>query len=194
MDAHPILTLLLASPGERWGPVLGSVTVLDVLLVLLVLAAAVRGWRLGISRVVLGVGGLLAGLWAGLWAAVHLVPTGLSPAAALSLEVVAVVVGALVGSAVGGAVGVMTARLLSAVHLRLPDRAAGFVARGALALVVCWTLVAGVAALAPGRAGSDARTLAEGSSVLSLASRATPTVDRLHQRVVADGLLPAPAR
>ena len=191
MDSHPILTVLLASPGDRWGPVLGSVTVVDAALVLLVAAAAVRGWRLGISRVALGVAGLLVGLWAGLWAAVHLVPTGLSAGATLSLEIGAVVVGVLLGSAIGGAVGTVAARLLAAVHLRLPDRAAGAVGRGALALVVCATVVAGVATFAPGWAGSSARTVAQGSAVLSRISQASPSVDQLHQRVVADVPVPA---
>lgn len=188
MDAHPILTFLLVSPGARWGPVLGAITVVDVLLVLLVAAAAVCGWHLGISRVALGVGGLVAGFWAGSWVAVHLVPVGLSPAVTLTLEIAAVVVGAVVGSVIGNVLGRMAARLLASIHLRLPDRAAGSVGRGALALVVCWTAVASVAAFAPGQAGSSARTIADGSAVLSLAARATPSVDQLRGQVLAHGL------
>lgn len=186
MDAHPILTVLLASPGARWGPLIASVTVLDVLLLLLVAGAAARGWQLGISRVALSVGGLVAGLLAGLWAAVHLVPASLSPGVTLALEIGFVVAGSLIGSGVGAAVGSSAARLLAAAHLRLPDRAAGAIGRGALALVVTWLLVAGLAALAPGQVGTVARTVAESSALLSSTSQVVPSVDRLRERVVTD--------
>ncbi len=190
MEAHPILTALLSSPDARWGPVIASVTVLDVLLVLLVVAAAARGWHLGLSRAALGVGGLVVGLLAGLWAAARLVPASLSPAVTLALEVGFVLAAALIGSGVGAAIGASGARLLAAAHLRVLDRAAGAIGRAGLALVMIWLLVAGIAALAPTQASAVARTMTTRSALLSLTSQALP-VDQLRQRVVDD--LPVPA-
>lgn len=188
---HPIVDVLLAGGGERWGPLLGAVTVFDVLVVLLVAAAAVRGWHLGITRLVLGIGGLVAGLLGGLWAAVHVIPAASPPGVMLALEIATVVAGAVIGSALGNGLGRRAARLLAAVHLRLPDRLAGAVGRGALTLMVCSVLVAGVGAFAPGQGGSTARALEGGSVVLSLAARATPSPSQVRERVAGD--LPIPA-
>lgn len=123
--ADQVARILLASPGLRWGPLVGSVTLVDVLVVLLVLAAAVRGWQTGLSRWALGVGGLLAGVLAGSWVALALVPAEISRGTTLLVVAGFVLVAAVVGAAVGGTLGALAARTLAAVHLNAPDRAAG---------------------------------------------------------------------
>lgn len=182
-DASPVVALLLASPAQRWGPVLGAITVIDVVVVLIAVAAAARGWQLGLTRLALGAAGLLAGAWAGLWAGSHLVPAGLSVGVGLALAVALVIAGALIASGIGAAIGARAGAGLGAMHLRAPDRAAGAIARAALAVALCWLLVAGVAAFAPPAPAAAAAALTERSAVLRAVSELTPSVDDLGRRV-----------
>lgn len=180
---------LLTGPGPRWGQLVSSVTLVDVLVVLLVLAAAVRGWQLGLSRWALGVAGLLAGVLAGLWVALALVPAEVSRGTTLLVVAGFVLVAAVVGAVVGGALGALAARTLAAAHLDAPDRAAGGLTRGALAALVCSLLLAGVVALAPAPTASAASDVTAGSAVLSAISRTAPPLDEV--RCVVSAMLPA---
>lgn len=129
----------------------------DLLVVLVVVVAAVQGWRQGLSGFGFRLAGLVAGALLG-WRSSSWVAQLVHPAADWRWAVTAgtVLVLALVGGALGAAIGGRLGALLTRLHLRLPDRIAGSLARGALALAVCW-LIAGLAlAVAPANRVTDA--------------------------------------
>lgn len=130
---------------------------LDLVVLLVVVLAAVQGWRQGLSGFGFGLAGLLGGAlvgwWSAPWASDLLRP---SPSWRWAVTAGTVLVVALAGSALGNAVGTRLGALLSRVHLRLPDRIAGSVARGALALMVCWLIAGLVLAVAPAGRVTDA--------------------------------------
>jgi len=137
----------------------------DVVILLVVLVAAVGGWRRGGARVVCRlaglVGGGLVGRQLGRWIMVEWGRPGFGTGPVLA---VAVVLGALVGAAVGGVVGSRLTHVLARLHLRPADRFAGAVIRGVAALAVCWIAAGVVAAVVP-RTGvvaalGDSRVLA----------------------------------
>lgn len=119
--------------------------VLDLLVVLVVVVAAVQGWRQGLSGFGFRIAGLVAGALLG-WRLSPWATELLQPAPGWRWAVTAgtVLVLALVGAALGTAIGRRLGVLLNRLHLRIPDRIAGSVVRGALALAVCW-LIAGLA-------------------------------------------------
>lgn len=153
-DSSWFAQILLASPGQERGPVISAVTAVDVLVVLLAVGAAARGWQLGLTRFELGVAGLLSGVLAGLWGAAHLVPGGLSA-----------------GVAMASGVGFVLA--------------AGAIARGALALVLCWLLAAGAAAFAPPPTSTTAAVVTSRSIVLSAVGDLTRSISGWGQQLDA---------
>lgn len=171
-----LVHLLLSSPGPAWGPVIASVTVVDALVVLFAAGAAARGWQLGLTRLALGAAGLLTGALTGLWVANHLLPTGVPVSALLTIGLV--LTAALAGAVIGAALGRRAAAVLATTGLRPLDRAAGALARGGVALTVCWLLAAGLVAFAPPAAASAASAVNQRSAVLRSVGDLAPALGR----------------
>lgn len=117
-------------------------TWLDVLIVLLLIGAAIGGFRrLGGSGRAGALLGLLvgAGLCAGL--GIRLAAFGTDPSNRQVLFWIGVVVGLLLGSVIGGFLGGLLSRILGAARLTIVDRALGALAGVAGALLVLWLLV-----------------------------------------------------
>lgn len=126
--------------------------VLDLVVVLVVVLAGVRGWRSGGVAPLARLGAVVAGLVAGLWTA-RLLSSSLSPVWHVVLGTACAVGGLVLGAAIG--------RRLTAGLVRprpvLPDRVLGVVVRGATALVLCVFALSLVAAYAPPPAAAAAR-------------------------------------
>ena len=158
----------------------------DLVVLAIVLIAAVGGWRRGGSRIVCRLGGLLVGALAGLrvgpwlWDRWNEPPLDRGP-----MIVVVVIVGALVGSAVGGVLGARIGAVLGRLHLRVPDRVAGALLRGALTLAACWIVAATVTALAPRTGAAEA---IRGSDVLGEVTEAVGPPAAVLDRLTAVGI------
>ncbi|MFC4948044.1 hypothetical protein [Pseudonocardia sp. GCM10023141] len=175
-------------------------TVLDVIIVLIVLAAAVAGFRsLGGSARAGTLLGLLVG--AGLCAAfgARLAALGQSPTAQYALGLVGIIGGLLLGAAIGGWLGRLLSRVLISGRLAVLDRAVGAVAGAASAVLVMWLVawvvpaVVGAAALEPVAAvlaplGGHSSLLASVGRVLpDTTSTVTQILDGLHPPGLAAG-------
>ncbi|TCK27875.1 CvpA family protein [Pseudonocardia endophytica] len=117
-------------------------TWLDVLIVLILIGAAITGFRkLGGSGRAGALLGLLvgAGLCAGF--GIRLAAFGTDPSSRQVLFWVGVVAGLLLGSIIGGFLGGLLSRVLAAGRLTIVDRALGALAGVAGALLVLWLLV-----------------------------------------------------
>ncbi len=117
-------------------------TLLDVLVVVILLGAAITGFRrLGGSGRAGALLGLLvgAGLCAGL--GIRLAGLGTDLENRRVLFWVGVVAGLVLGSLIGGWIGALLSRLLAAGRLTIVDRALGALAGVAGALLVMWLLV-----------------------------------------------------
>ncbi|MEJ8282117.1 CvpA family protein [Pseudonocardia spirodelae] len=131
-------------------------TLLDVIVLIVVVAAAVGGFRRlgGVARA-----GRLLGLvvGAGIGAAwgSNLAGYGDTPDAAWLWGLVGVLAGLLLGSLVGGFLGGLVSRVLARAKLSVLDRVVGAVTGGVTALLVIWLVswvlpaVVGAQALAP---------------------------------------------
>lgn len=114
-------------------------TLLDVLVLIVVLAAAVGGFRRlgGVARA-----GRLLGLvvGAGIGAAwgSNLSGLGDTPNSAWFYGLLGIVAGLLLGSLVGGFLGALVSRVLARARLSLLDRAVGAVTGAVVALLVMW--------------------------------------------------------
>lgn len=140
---------------------MGDVNILDVLLSLVVLSAAVGGFRLGF----LARGFSWAGLAVGLLAASVTVPLVLRLAPdvdaplRLLIAVATLFVTAGITASLGESVGLRLRRAVARTPLFSLDRAAGFLAGAAGVLVLVW-LVAPAAAEVPGLVAQQVRTSA----------------------------------
>lgn len=144
---------------------------LDLLLVLLVLSAAVNGYRLGILARASSWGGLLAGLVVSVWT-VPLVLRTLDAGSAGMRLVLAVGTLALTMSLLAGLGELVGLRLRSAVSrtgLGGADRALGTLAGAVSVLLVVWLLVP-AAAQVPGMVASQVRQ----STIVGLVRTITP--------------------
>jgi hypothetical protein len=107
----------------------------DLVLLVLLAAGAVAGWRRGGLRLAGAVVGLLAGLVVG-----HaLAPTltgSLSGNTGHAVRIASVAVAGLLGAALGRWAGSVPAALLARLHLGVADRAAGAVGGAVLALAI----------------------------------------------------------
>ena len=116
--------------------------VLDAVLVLLLVVAALRGWRQGAVSQLAAFGGLALGLLAGVWAAplVAGILTDEVGAGTAVLTLAVLVVAALVGQGIGLALGVRLHRAVHRLRISGLDRAAGVAAGAAGFLAVVWLL------------------------------------------------------
>lgn len=146
-------------------------TVTDLLVLLVVGLALLRGWYLGLTGFAFRLAGLAAGVLAGLWAAGWLISTPATATAQLLLKVGCALAGAVIGALVGGRIGLTVGLVLNRMHLRLLDRIAGAGARAALALAVCWLLAGLLSSVGP----APVRTAIADSNVLQGVTEALPT-------------------
>ncbi|MEJ3404730.1 MarP family serine protease [Rathayibacter sp. YIM 133350] len=147
----------------------GSLAI-DVLVVLLVVAAAVGGWRSGLFRSVVGALGLIAG---GI-AAYLLLPQVSAWVPAPEWRVAAIIAAGVALLALGTAVGALLGRLLQrgarAVKLSMIDRGAGLLVSGVAAALALSTVAGGLSAL-----GAPVLSQAVGGSLtLGAIDRVTP--------------------
>jgi S1-C subfamily serine protease len=128
----------------------GGPNVLDAVLVLLLVPAALRGWRQGAASQLAALGGFGLGLLVGAWAAPRIAGAFVGepgPAtAAVTLVVLLAVL--LLGSVAGGAVGLRARRVAARAGVEGVDRAVG-VGVGAAGLALAVWLLAGVLAQGP---------------------------------------------
>lgn len=118
-----------------------TLNVLDVVLLVIMVLAAVSGWRTSGASRVGRLAGLLLGALLGLAVAGLVTPVTAGSGLRLVIAVVGLVVGAAILGGVGGWVGVAVARGLRNLRLGVADRALGAVLSGLLALLACWLLL-----------------------------------------------------
>lgn len=123
--------------------------VLDVVLLVIMVLAAVSGWRTSGAARVGRLAGLLLGGLLGLAVAGSVTPVTASSGLRLVIAVAGLLVGAAILGGVGGWVGVAVARGLRNLRLGVADRALGAVLSGLLALLACWLLLTIAAAFWP---------------------------------------------
>lgn len=155
-------------------------TLLDVFILIIVIAAAIAGFRrLGGSHRAGTLLGLLVG--AGLCSAIgaRLAELGGDASTRRALMVVGVLGGLLVGALVGGWIGGLLTRVLVAGRLGVVDRAIGALAGAGSALLVIWLLGAVLpAVIGPGPLEPMAAVLAPlggHSAVVDAVGQALPS-------------------
>jgi uncharacterized membrane protein required for colicin V production len=151
----------------------------DLVIVVLVVLAALRGFFEGAIRQVASLIGLGVGFLLGVWIAPAL-STRITHAAwrpLLALIIIMLLAG--IGSALGGFVGAMVAKIAHAMMLGMIDRVAGVVVGVVATLIFCW-LVAGV--LTTVTWGSVASQI-QGSSILKAMDGVMPAVPAIETKV-----------
>jgi S1-C subfamily serine protease len=157
--------------------------VLDAVLVLLLVVAALRGWRQGAVSQLAAFGGLALGLLVGVWAAplVAGLLTDESGAGTAVLTLVVLVVAALAGQGAGLALGVRLHRAVHRLRISGLDRAAGVAVGTVGFLAVVWLLAS---MLAQGPFPTLARQI-QGSLVVGALDRTLPPAPDVVGRVSA---------
>lgn len=162
--------------------------VLDLVLVVIMLANTLRGWRNGIVASGLGLLGFLLGAGLALWGAPALLarldgPAGTEPARALLL-LLAVLAGAGLGQAILGGVG-HRLRVANRVDgVRLLDSSLGVVATAVVTALVIGVLGAGVKPVLP----KSWASAMNGSHVLGAIERALPDQSQRWAAKLTDSL------
>lgn len=170
-----------AEPHDLWS-LLRMLPLLDVAIALLVLLAALGGWRRGASTQAARLAGALGGFVLG-----GVIGQGLIEGEAVTLTLVLVqlgcaLVGALLGAGLGGRAGRLVHRGARGIGLAWVDNGAGAVLRAGLALAVCWLVAAVVVVVGPPSVVAVVRD----SRVLGRLDAALPAPGR-----VAAAVLPA---
>lgn len=170
--------------------------VVDVVLLLIFVVSAWRGWQIGASRSVLGLAAAGVGLVGGLLLA-QLLSRQLTPLTSLGLTVLCVVVAMVVVGAVGSRLGDKFAAVVRRVHLGVVDSAAGAAVQVGIAAVLVWLVAAVLAATSitglP-QALADSTVLRGINNTLPSTERVTAELHRNGQRLVpADVLALLPA-
>ncbi len=167
-------SLAIVDPVTRFG-------LLDLLIVVIVLAAAVHGWRTSGTARLGGIAGTVLGALIGLGVAGAVAPLASPGLARLLLVLLCVIVLAALGAAVLGRIGSWIAIGLRRVHLRAADGLAGAALSALGALLACWLVLVLLAAFFAPPLG----TAIEHSAIAETLSRAFPQPFRV--------LRPAPA-
>lgn len=153
----------------------------DLIIVILVLLSALRGFAEGAIRQIFGLVGLLAGFLIGSAIApslsTHITHADWRPI----LAIVIILAMSLIGSTLGGLLGSVVAKFAHALMLGLADRIAGIVVGGLVALVMCW-LVAGI--LSSVTWGSVASQI-QNSAILSAMDSVMPPVPSIDAKVAS---------
>lgn len=148
---------------------------LDIVLALVLVSAAVSGWRRGLLSSIFSLVGLLAGAYAGTRVAVWLVPTlGLSSSTRPVISIACVLIGSAVGSTLIGFLGRRLRKRLLWAPLKTIDSAGGVVADVAWLCLILWIFGSALAVI-PGSVSREVR-----------ASRVLQTIDSGIARV-SDG-------
>jgi uncharacterized membrane protein required for colicin V production len=145
----------------------------DVIIILVVIGAGIRGFFVGAIRQIFGLIGLVVGFILGVAIAPALSSDVTHANWRPLLALVIIMLIAALGSALGSALGNVVAKFAHAILLGLVDRVAGAVVSVVAALLFCW-LVAGVLATVT---WSSVATQIQNSSVLravALSERLTP--------------------
>jgi uncharacterized membrane protein required for colicin V production len=153
----------------------------DIVIIIIVLLAALRGFSEGAISQISVLIGTAAGFFFGTAVAPSLAADITKghwrPAVALGI----VVLITMVGVTLGGIVGRMISRFVSALMLGIVDRFAGIIVGVAGALVLCW-LTAGLLAVAPWASVDSA---IQNSAILSALDHVMPPVPSIETRVQA---------
>jgi uncharacterized membrane protein required for colicin V production len=153
----------------------------DLVIVILVILSALRGFSEGAIRQIFGLVGLLAGFLIGTAIApslsTHITHAHWRPV----LAIVIILAMSIIGSTLGGLLGSVVARFAHALMLGLFDRITGVVVGALVALVMCW-LVAGI--LSSVTWGSVASQIQQ-SSILSAMDSVMPPVPSIDAKVAS---------
>jgi uncharacterized membrane protein required for colicin V production len=151
----------------------------DIVIIVVVLLAALRGFSEGaISQVAMFIG-LGAGFYVGALIAPSLSHDITKGHWRPALALIIILVVALVGSAVGGTVGRIISRFVSALMLGLIDRVAGLAVGVIASLVLCWLL----AGLLAGIPVASVDSAIQNSAILSALDHVMPPVPSIESRV-----------
>ena len=132
--------------------------VVTAVIVIALLIGAVRGYRLGLGRVVLPSAGFVAGFLLGVRLAPR-VMRAVGPAGAkLAVAVLATIVLASVGAAVGRLIARQLDRASDRLHLRPLSRTLGAGLQAAIVLVLAWLLASGLTNVEAYGIGRQVRT------------------------------------
>lgn len=153
----------------------GTELAVDLVVIVIVALAAVRGWRRGGTALVLSLAGAAAGVFLG-----GALATWWDPSST-ALLIAAVVVVGLIGLGLGGRLADALARRGGGRTARphLLERVIGVVAHGGLALVVCVVVGYALVAIGPAGLGQAVR----GSTVITATAAHLPTPAQLADHV-----------
>ncbi len=152
---------------------MNTLNVLDIVLVIIMVLAAVGGWRTSGALRVGRLAGLLLGALLGLAVAGLVTPATAGGGLRLVIAIVLLLVGAAILGGVGGWVGLAVARGLGRLRLGVADRALGAVLSGLIALLGCWLLLIVAAVFWP---DSGLVAAIRTSSLLDVVDNALPTL------------------
>jgi S1-C subfamily serine protease len=151
----------------------------DVIIILVVVGAAIRGFFVGAIRQIFGLIGLVAGFILGVAIAPALSSDVTHANWRPLLALVIIMLIAALGSALGSALGNVVAKFAHAILLGLVDRVAGAVVSFVAALLFCW-LVAGVLATVT---WNSVATQIQNSNVLRAVDTFMPPVPSIEAKV-----------
>ena len=151
--------------------VVNELNVLDIVLLVIMVLAAVGGWRTSGALRIGRLAGLLLGAMLGLAVAGLIMPLTAGPGLRLLIAVVALLLGAAILGGVGGWVGLAVARGLQNLRLGVADRALGSVLSALIALLACWLLLAVAVVFWP---DSGLAAATETSSLIEAVDNALP--------------------
>jgi hypothetical protein len=127
-----------------------TLDILDIVLVIIMILAAVGGWRTSGASRVGRLAGLLLGALLGLAVTSAVTPATAGTGLRLLIAIGLLLLGAAVLGGLGGWVGLAVARGLRSLRLGVADRLLGAVLSGVLALLICWLLLNVVTVFWPG--------------------------------------------
>lgn len=151
----------------------------DIVIIVVVLLAALRGFSEGAISQVAMIAGLGAGFYVGTTIAPSLSHDLTKGHSRPDVALVIILVVTLVGVTLGGIVGRLISRFASALMLGLVDRVAGIAVGVVAALVLCW-LFAGLLAGTPWTSVDSA---IQNSAILSALDHVMPPVPSIESRV-----------
>jgi S1-C subfamily serine protease len=151
----------------------------DLVIVILVILAGLRGFAAGaITQIAMFIG-LGAGFYVGTLIAPSLAGDITKGHWRPGLALIIVLVAIMLGAVVGGMLGRLVSRVVSVLMLGIVDRIAGVAVSVAAALVFCW-LVAGLLASAPAASVDSA---IQNSAILSALDHVMPAVPSVESQI-----------
>jgi S1-C subfamily serine protease len=154
-----------------------SLTIVDWVALVLVLASAAGGWRRGLIATALSLGGLVVGAWAGSRIAPHLLHGGAESQWAPVASLVGALLGATVLQMLAALVGAFVRGGLRLTPFRLFDSIGGLVLGAVIGVALVW-VAAATALLVPGQ--SKLRREVQRSALVRRLDEAVPPRSVLH--------------